>query len=142
MRTEEIVFENGEKTVHTFNNAGSCVRTTDYEASGSIRYDIQYDVDPSQRVVGWKVFDSNGNTLKRFEIDFDEGREIEKRQYGADDKLERLQRFVYENDRRIEEQHFDAAGKLRSSKVFTSVGGETVARYYDVEGNPIAGPAA
>jgi hypothetical protein len=109
MRTEEVVLEDGEKTVHIFDDAGVCVRTTDYEVDGSVRFDIQYDVDPSQRVVGWKVFDSNESLVKQFEVIFDsQGLEIEKRQYGADGKLERLQRFVYENDRRIEEQRFDA----------------------------------
>ena len=143
MRTEEVVLEDGEKTVHIFNDAGVCVRTTDYEADGSVRYDIQYDVDPSQRVVGWKVFDGNENLVKQFEVVFDsQGLEIEKRQYGANGKIERLQRFAYENNRRIEEQHFDAGGQLRSRKVFTSEGGETIARYYDVQGNPIPGPAA
>ena len=143
MRSEEVVVDDGDKTVHVFNEAGVCVRTTDYEADGSVRYDIQYDVDPSQRVVGWKVFDGSGNLVKRFEVDFDsQGFETEKRQYGADDKLERQQRFVYEDDRRIEEQHFDAAGQLRSRTVFTSAGDETIATYYDVHGNPIPGPAA
>ena len=42
----------------------------------------------------------------------------------------------------LEEQHFDANGTLRSRKVFTSIGGETIAQYYDVQGNPIEGPAA
>lgn len=144
MRTEEVIFENAEKTVNTFNDAGVCVRTIDYDAAGSIRFDIRYDVDLSQRVVGWKVLDGNGNTVKRFEVDFDsQGLEIEKRQFDADGKLERLQRFVYdENNRRIEEQHFDGTRKLRSRKVLTLIGGETITKYYDVEGNPISGPAA
>jgi len=85
MRTEEVAFDNGDKTVHTFNDAGLCVRTTDYDAAGEIRYDVKYEVDSSQRVVGWKVFDDKGNIVKRFEVDFDsQGREIEKRQFGAD----------------------------------------------------------
>lgn len=144
MRIEEVVFENGDKTVHTFNDAGLCVRTIDYDAAGNIRFDIQYDVDPWQRIVGWKVFDGNGNTVKRFEVDFDsQGFEIEKRQYDADSKLERLQRCVYDdNNQRIEEQHFDATGTLRSRKVFTSNGDETIEKYYDVQGNLIGGPAA
>lgn len=144
MRTEEVVFESGDKTVYTFNDAGVCVRTIDYDAAGSVRFDIKYDVDRYQRVVGWKVLDGNAKTIKRFEVDFNsDGFEIEKRQYGDDDKLERLQRFVYDqNNRRIEEQHFDGIGKLRSRKVFTSRGGETIATYYDVQGNQIRGPAA
>ena len=144
MRTEEVVFESGDKTVHTFNDAELCVRTTDFDAVGNIRFDIQYEVDACQRVVGWKVFDDNGNTIKRFEVDFDsQGLEIEKRQYGAEGKLERLQRYVYDNNyRRIEEQHFDATVTLRSRKVFTLRGDETISNYYDVQGNPIDGPAA
>jgi hypothetical protein len=144
MRTEENIFEDGAKTVHTFNDAGSCVQTTDYDAGGNIGNDIHYDVDPLQRVVGWKVFDANGNTIKRFEVDFDsQGFEIEVRQFGANGNLERLKRYLYDdNNRRIEEQHFDATRTLRSRKVFTSVGNETIAKYYDVQGNPLKGPAA
>jgi hypothetical protein len=144
MRTEEVVFENGDNRVHVFNDAGVCMRTTDYDAAGNIRFDIQYDVDPAQHVVGWKVLDVNGNTVKQFEVDFDSLRGlIEKRQNGADGELERLQLYVYDDhNRRIEEQHCDATGTLRSRKVFTSIGGEKIAKYYDVQGNPIDGPAA
>ena len=144
MRTEEVVFDSGDKTVHIFNDDELCVRTTDFDAVGNIRFDIQYEVDACQRVVGWKVFDGNGNTIKRFEVDFDsQGLEIEKRQYGAEGELERLQRYVYDNNnRRIEEQHFDATVTLRSSRVFTLTGNETIANYYDARGNPIDGPAA
>ena len=71
MRTEEVVFENGDKTVHSLNDAGLCVRTVDYDTTGNIRFDIKYDVDLWQRIVGWKVFDGNGNIAKRFEVDFD-----------------------------------------------------------------------
>ena len=144
MRTEEVVFEDGDKTVHTFNDAGLCVRTTDYEADGSIRFDIQYEVDQHQRIVGWNVFDSQENIVKRFEVDFDSrDLEIEKRQYNGDGKLERQQRFIYDDDnRRLEEQHFDATGTLRSRKLSTVVNGETVEQYFDVQGNPLTGPAA
>ncbi len=144
MRNEEVVFEDGEKTVHTFNEAGLCVRTIDYDAARNIRFDIQYEVDPRQRIVGWRVFDGNGNIVKRFEVDFySRDLEIEKRQYGGNGKLERQQRFIYDdNNRRLEEQHFDATGTLRSRKVFTLINGETIEKYYDVQGNPISGPAA
>lgn len=60
MRTKEVVYEDGDKTVHTFNEAGKCVRTVDFEEDGSVRFDIQYDVDQQQRTVGWKVFDGKG----------------------------------------------------------------------------------
>jgi hypothetical protein len=144
MRTEEAVFENGEKTVHTYNDAGMQVRTVDYDAAGNIRFDIQYDVDTFQRVVGWKVLDGNGNTVKRFEVDFDEqGLEIETRQYGSRDELERRERYLYDDDNeRVEEQHFDAAGILRSRRVLTSTGDGNLTGYYDAQGNPLDGPAA
>lgn len=144
MRTEEVVFENGDKTVHAFNDAELCVRTIDYDAAGNVRFDIQYDPDHLQRIVGWRVFDGNGNIVKRFEVDFDsQDLEIEKRQYGPSGKLERLQRYKYDdNNRRLEEQHFDATLTLRSRKVFMSIHGEAIERYYDVHGNPISGPAA
>lgn len=48
----------GDKTIRTYNDAGLCVRTTDYDVAGNIRCDIHYDLDPLQRVVGWKVFDA------------------------------------------------------------------------------------
>ena len=143
MRTEEAVFANVEKTVHTYNDAGVQIRTVDYDADGNIRFDIQYDVDPLQRVVGWKVLDGNGNTIKRFEVDFDsQGLEIEHRQYGSRDELERRERYLYDDDyQRVEEQHFDAAGTLRSRRVLTSTDGN-LAGYYDEHGNPLDGPAA
>ena len=143
MRTEEVVYDDGT-TVHTYNDAGVCVRTTDYDAEGNIEIDIQYDVDPLQQVVGWKVFDGEGKIVKRFEVDFDSlGLETEKRQYGADGTLDRLQRFLYdENHRRIEDQHFDGALQLRSKRVYTYEDGKTIAKYYDLEGNEIQGPAA
>jgi hypothetical protein len=143
MRTEEAVFANGEKTVHTYNDAGVQIRTVDYDGDGNIRFDIQYDVDPLQRVVGWKVLDGNGNTVKRFEVDFDsQGLEIEHRQYGSRDELERRERDLYDDDdQRVEEQHFDAAGILRSRRVLTSTEGN-LAGYYDEHGNPLDGPAA
>lgn len=144
MRTEEVLFDNGDRTVYIFNDAGVILRTTDYDAAGNIRFDIQYDVDSSQLVRGWKVFDREGKIVKRFEVDFDSlGRETEKRQYGADGTLDRLQQFVYdENHQRIEDQHFDGTGQLRSKRVYTYINGETIAKYYDLEGNEIQGPAA
>lgn len=144
MRTEEVFFDNGDRTVYTYNDAGVILRTTDYDAAGNIRFDIQYDVDSSQLVRGWKVFDREGKIVKRFEVDFDSlGMETEKRQYGADGTLDRRQQFVYdENHQRIEDQHFDRTGQLRSKRVYTYIDGETIAKYYDLEGNEIQGPAA
>ncbi|MFN2406642.1 MAG: hypothetical protein ABR594_11345 [Pyrinomonadaceae bacterium] len=144
MRTEEVVFDDGDKTVHTFNDAGVILRTIDYDAAGNIRFDIQYDVDSSQLVRAWKVFDREGKIVNRFEVDFDSlGLEIEKRQYGADGTLDRLQRFLYdENHQRIEDQHFDGTLQLRSKRVYTSIDGERIAKYYDVQRNEIRGPAA
>ena len=144
MRTEEVVSTEGDKTVYTYNDAGCTVRTTDYDASGNIVCDIHYDIDGLQHIVGWKVLDANANILKRFEVDYDsKGLEIEHRQYGNDDKLERQEKYLYDdNNQRVEEQHYDAAGTLRSRKIYTSTGEGTNAQYYDAMGNPIAGPAA
>ena len=144
MRDGEVVFDDGEKTVHTFNENGLCVQTIDYDANGNIRFDIRYQIDPLQRIVGWTVLDGRGETVKRFEVDFNsQNMEIEKRQFGADGMLERQQRYIYDNDnRRVEEQHFDSTGMLRSRKVFTSIDGETSEKYYDLQGNLLSGPAA
>ena len=144
MRTEEEVFDDGDKTVHAFNDAGVILRTINYDAGGNIRFDIQYEVNPSNLVRGWRVFDREGKIVKRFEVDFDSlGLEIEKRQYGADGTLDRLQRFVYdENHQRIEDQHFDGTGQLRSKRVYTYIDGETIAKYYDLQRNQIERPAA
>src|SRR5688500_200267 len=126
MRTEEVFCGNGDRTVYTYNEAGVNLRTINYDAEGNIQFDIQYEVDPANLVRGWKVFDGEGNIVKRFEVDFDSlGLETEKRQYGADGTLDRLQRFVYdENHQRIEDQHFDGNLQLRSKRVYTSIDGE------------------
>jgi hypothetical protein len=143
MRTEEVLFDGGDKTVYTYND-GVILRTMDYDAEGNIRFDIQYEVDPANLVRGWKVFDREGKIVKRFEVDFDSlGLETEKRQYGADGTLDRLQRFLYdENHQRIEDQHYDGTLQLRSKRVYKYIDGETIAKYYDVEGNEIERPAA
>ena len=118
MRTEEMVFDGGDKAVYTYNDAGVNLRTINYDAEGNIQFDIQYEVDPANLVRAWKVFDREGKIVKRFEVDFDSlGLETEKRQYGADGTLDRLQRFLYdENHQRIEDQHFDGTLQLRSKR--------------------------
>ena len=143
MRTEEIVLPDGYKSVLTYDDAGLQVRTTDYDAEGNICLDIHYDFDQRQRVVGWKVFDSAQNTLKRFEVDYSpEGLETETRQYGDNGKLERRERYLYDSNNVLaEEQHFDAIGVLRSRKVYERNGADKSAKYYDIDGNVLDGPA-
>lgn len=142
MRTEEVVLEDGYKSVVTYNDLGLQIRTTDYDAAGNISLDIHYNLDDLQRVVGWTIYDSAQKTLKRFEVDYSpEGLEIETRQFGGDGELERRERYLYENDQRAEEQHFDASGTLRSRKIYESNGDQATAKYYDALGNPIDGPA-
>lgn len=142
MRTEEIVLTDGSKTVYTYNDAGLQVRTTDYDTDGSVCFDIHYEVDALQRVVGWRVFNKNGDTLKRFEVDHNlDGLEIEKRQYNGDGNLERREKYLYNDGVLVEAQQFDGAGILRSRKIYTSTNDGVSAQYYDALGNPIKGPA-
>lgn len=144
MRTEEVVLEDGYKNVVTYNDLGLMVRQSDYDADGNMCLDIHYDLDDVQRVVGWTIFDHAKKILKRFEVDYSpENLEIETRQYGSDGELERLERYLYdENNLQSEEQHFDASGILRSRKIYESNEGQRTAKYYDADGNPIDGPAA
>ena len=143
MRTKEVVSSDGDRTVYIYNDAGLQLRTTDYDANGNVVFDIHYKINPLEQFVGWKVFDANGSVVKRFEVDYDTlGLEIERRQYGSDDKLERRVKYLYDDDNElIEEHHIDPAGQLRSKKVYTSRGDEIIENYYDVQGNPIDGPA-
>jgi YD repeat-containing protein len=143
MRTEETVLTDGSKTVYTYNDAGLHVRTTDYDEDGNIYFDIHYEVDTLQRVIGWRVLDKNGNTLKRFEVDHDlEGLEIENRQYGGDDSLERREKYLYDdNGVLVETQHFDATGILGSREIYTPTHDGVSSQCYDALGNPIDSPA-
>ena len=144
MRTREVVSSDGDRTVYIYNDGGLQLRTTDYDENGNVLFDIHYESNALQQIVGWKVFDANGSVVKRFEVDYDShGLKIEHRRYGSDDKLERREKYLYDDDNQlIEEQQIDPTGQLRSKKVYTSRGDETIANYYDVQGNPIDGPAA
>jgi uncharacterized protein RhaS with RHS repeats len=88
MRTEEIVDEDGSKSVYIYDDQNNQLRTTDYDDAGNIVWDIHYDIDAFCETKGWRIYDSEGQLFKRFEREQDaRGREVT-RQYRSDGTLE------------------------------------------------------
>lgn len=139
MRTEEILLDDGYRSIYFYDDAGVHRRTTDYDSSGNVTFDIHYEIDELKRVIGWRVFDSSGNRLKIFEVDYgSHGLETERREYGASGELDSVHRLIYnKNDLLIEEQTLDSNRQIRTRTRFSPNGGMLSVEHYDAQGRPV-----
>ena len=114
MRTETHEFEDGSRSVFIYDDAGLQVRTTDYDSNGDLTFDIHYTYNESGDAIGWQVFSSTGEMIRRFEVDCDShGLETEDWEYDGDGRLVRRGLYFYDAEgHKTGEQHYDAEGNL------------------------------
>jgi antitoxin component YwqK of YwqJK toxin-antitoxin module len=111
MKTEERIIDD-RKTVYTYDDQNTHIRTTDYDENGKMSCDIQYHHNDRGQCDSWRVFDSNRNLLYIFEVIFDEyDREKEITQFNNRNALEmRTVNNYDESGIFISETHFEADG--------------------------------
>lgn len=111
MRIKESITEN-YKTTYYYDDNERHIRTTDYSDNGEMIWDIHYYYNNLNQCDSWRVLDSKGKVINRFEVDFDEvGREKEVRQFNKQNNLEmRTVNNYDENGFLISEIQFDENG--------------------------------
>jgi antitoxin component YwqK of YwqJK toxin-antitoxin module len=115
MKTEVSEFDDGSRTIYTYDDDGNQLRTTDYDPEGSMTCDIHYENNESGDVTCWKVYrNGSSEVFRRFEVDYDsDGFESEVREYGEGGALLTRETPAYdESGRRTGSKTFDAEGNL------------------------------
>jgi YD repeat-containing protein len=97
MRTETSEWDDGSRTIYSYDDAGNRIQTTDRDADGRVTTDIHYQHDQSGNCIGWKVYDRQGVLAHRFEVDhFASGLESENREYDVGGNLVRREVYFYD----------------------------------------------
>lgn len=114
MRTETQTYESGDKTVEEFDERNRMVRMTDYNADGSIDYDVQYWYADDGYSDGYQAYNGSGVVVSRYE-----------RRYGR--PFPTVQ----------ETRQYDDLGQLEDVKIATTEDNGTLTIKYDANGNEL-----
>jgi hypothetical protein len=110
MRNETSGDKDGS-TVHTYDVAGRRVRTTNFDPTGVVRWEITYEYSAMGTVSGWSAFKPAGVLFKRFERRIERTGLDEITQYGPDGQFELRTREIREGGG-IRLIHFGRDGKV------------------------------
>jgi hypothetical protein len=72
------------ETVYTLNNAGLPLSSETSDGTGKKINSTENQYDSSGHLIGWKVFNANGDLVSSFSAVWKEGHEVENQQIGAD----------------------------------------------------------
>lgn len=107
MRTETNTAPDGSKTVYLFDAFDNHIRSTDFDLSGRMIWDIHYEFDAEGPVTGWKLYDLDGKLFKQFVRKYHDHGLQEDLQFDAQGTLELRSIEVYNTNGELVTETFD-----------------------------------